>query len=199
MLEILVLLSVFTGGVAMGVGGIAGGSSGQAEMATLAPPPAEVDDSQSAPATAPAIVALVPAEDPAAPAAAGDFTPEDQTPTGKFTTATEVKPILNATKGNWVAIREWDGRDLIYFTHLESWRCGLSAVFYGVNGARAETIYQLEPCHLGTAPPNALTMQDHLPFVKFPLQAVQQVDVRIIYDDGSEDTATFLRRNVLMP
>lgn len=116
----------------------------------------------------------------------------------QFTTAAEVKPILEATKGNWVAIREYDGKDLLYFTHLMAWRCGLDAIYYSVNNG-AETIWLGEPCYEGEAQPNAIKSNNLLPFTSFGLQTLNQIDVRLVYDDGSEGKATYQRKSIMTP
>ena len=123
---------------------------------------------------------------------------EPQVPTGKFTTATEVKPILTATKANWVAIRDYDGQDLLYVTHLLAWRCGLDAIFFSVNGG-AEERWKTEPCYEGEATPNAQKGQAFLPFNSYPLGSVASLSVRIVFDDGTEDAAKYQRKAVLMP
>ncbi len=117
-----------------------------------------------------------------------------------FTSAAEVKPILSATKPQWIAVREWDGQDLIYFTNLLAWRCGVESVAYGVNGAAPEVPLVIEPCYKTEAQPNALKMdQGVLPFVTQALSSVQTVTVLVTYDDGSTDTADYARAAVLMP
>lgn len=110
-----------------------------------------------------------------------------------MTTAQEVKPILNVTKAQWVAVRPYEGQDLLYFTNLLSWRCGLDHIYYSVNGAE-ETEFVAEPCYEDTAQPNAIeaaTLDAVL--VPFALDSVETVDVRIVYDDGTEDTAAYER------
>ena len=114
-----------------------------------------------------------------------------------FTTAAEVKPILTATKANWVALREYEGQDLLYFTQLMSWRCGLSEARYAVNGA-APAVWPLGDCQDGTAQPNAI-LPDSQIYASFALGSVAEVTVTLIYDDGSEDSATFPRAAILMP
>lgn len=116
-----------------------------------------------------------------------------------FTTAAEVKPILQATKANWVALREYDGNDLLYFTHLESWRCGLQEVRFSVNSTAAAKVWEMEPCYEGEAQPNAMRLEGRLPYTTLPLQMVNSVSVVIVYDDGSEDRADFDRKAILMP
>lgn len=132
----------------------------------------------------------------AAPARA----PEDQTPTGQFTTAAEIRPILLATTGNWVGVRDWNGQDLVYFTHLLAWRCGLWDIHYGVNGGPADTALPMEPCNTDTATPNALTdIENFLPYVSFPAGSVEEVSVTITFDDGEEMSMTYPRAQVQMP
>ncbi|WP_368187426.1 hypothetical protein [Aestuariibius sp. HNIBRBA575] len=129
-----------------------------------------------------------------------DRVPEPQVPTGKFTTAVEVKPILGMTKANWVAVRDYEGQDLVYFTHLLSWRCGLWDIRYGVNGAPATEVFPMEPCHEDTASPNAMTdVENFLPYVIMPSGFVNNIYVEITLDDGTVDFARFDRNQVLIP
>ncbi len=124
--------------------------------------------------------------------------PEPQVPTGKFTTAVEVKPILSATKSNWVAVREWESQDLIYVTHVWAWRCGLVQLEISVNSGPFE-IWPLPACHDGTATPNAILEEDGLPYKTFAPNSVIEVAVRVTYDDLTTDQAGFPRSAILLP
>ncbi|KAJ02436.1 hypothetical protein [Sulfitobacter mediterraneus] len=123
---------------------------------------------------------------------------DPQTPTGKFTTAAEVKPILNATKGNWVAVRDYDGNDLLYVTHLWSWRCGLAAMAISVNNEPMQN-WPLPPCHTQFSTPNAILEDDGFPYLKLKQGAVHSITIQVVYDDLSMDVATFQRGDVLIP
>lgn len=126
--------------------------------------------------------------------------PEAQVPTGKFTTAIEIKPILGMTKSNWVAVRAYEGQDLLYFSHLLAWRCGLWDIRYGVNGAPATEIVPMEPCNIETAQPNGLTdVITYPPYVALPLNSVETVYIEVTYDDGTSDFAQFARPEILIP
>jgi len=116
----------------------------------------------------------------------------------QFTTAAEVKPILDATKAKWVSVREYDGKDLLYFTHLMAWRCGIDQIHYAVNGG-ADKLWKGEACYDGEAQPNAMKATDVLPFVTFPLGSIDTVTVKLLYDDGSTDSATYQRGAILTP
>ena len=148
----------------------------------------------------PAFAGDVPPPTEALDSAMAGREPEPQIPTGQFTTAIEIKQILGMTKGNWVAVRSYEGQDLVYFTHLLAWRCGLWEVRYGLNGAPATEVVPLEPCHEGTNQPNALTdVGNYLPYITLPGDSVASIYVELAYDDGTTDFAVFQRQAILMP
>lgn len=118
---------------------------------------------------------------------------------GAFTTAAEVKPIMSVTKGSWVAVRDWEGQDLLYFTHIEAWRCGLEGVKFGINSTEVDTVYTLEDCHEDTNTPNAMLMEDHLPYLVFEADSIETVTVEVTYDDGTTDIETFERKAIMTP
>lgn len=126
--------------------------------------------------------------------------PETQIATGRYTTALEVKPILNVTRPQWLAIQASETADNLYFTNLLAWRCGLWDVRYGLNGAPPEIALPLEPCHDDTASPNAMVEMDSFPpYITAPAGSIDSVEIAITYDDGTTDAAVFARRSILMP
>ncbi len=114
-------------------------------------------------------------------------------------TAAEVKPILEMTKGNWVAVREFNGQDLVYFTHLESWRCGLEGVKFGINGGEPTQVWSLEECYEDEAAPNAMKMEDGLPYFQLPLNMVKPLIIEVTFDDGTVMTESFERNAIMTP
>lgn len=132
-----------------------------------------------------------------APVTAQDRVAEDQTPTGKFLNAAEVKPILGATKGNWIAVREWEGQDLIYFTHLLSWRCGLYEIRFAVNGG-AQQVWPFPDCDPATHTMGVIPEGTSI-YTELPLRSVESVAVELLYDDLSTESVTFERSAVLIP
>lgn len=115
-----------------------------------------------------------------------------------FTTAAEVKPILQATQSSWVAIRKFNGQDLLYFTQIESWRCGISQVTFRVNGSGQTYAKQMEPCYEETPAPNAFKLDSHVPYVAFPPDSLTGVEVTITFDDGSQLSGSFTRAQVAL-
>lgn len=138
--------------------------------------------------------AMAPGAESAESAAAAQpaFEPEDQTPTGRFTTAAEVKPILAVTRNNWIHVRDYNGQDLVYVTHLLSWRCGLKQIEWNVNDGDWQA-WPMPPCHEDEPAPNALKEGDGLPYVALPQGSVETVGIRLIYDDLSADAGRFAR------
>jgi hypothetical protein len=128
----------------------------------------------------------------------GGLVADPQTPSGKFTTAAEVKPILNATKGNWVAVRDFNGQDLLYVSHLWAWRCGLKALAISVNGEQMQN-WPLPACHDQFTTPNAVLEGDGVPYLSLKRGSVATVTIQIVYDDLSIDVARFERGNILIP
>lgn len=114
-----------------------------------------------------------------------------------FTTVEQVKPILSMTQGNWIAVREFNGKDVLYFTHLATYRCALSGISYGINSDLPILKFEAEPCYWQEPTPFVQkTENGFLPYVEFPLNSIRFVTVQITYTDGSVETVKFDRAGV---
>lgn len=109
--------------------------------------------------------------------------------------AVQIRPILDATKNSWVAVREWDGQDLLYFTHLLTWRCGLDKIEYSINSGKADQNWAFIVCDETAANPMALPPEQKI-YGSFALNSIQSITVKITYDDGETDTVTFERATI---
>ncbi len=96
--------------------------------------------------------------------------------------AEQIKQILDVTRDNWVSFRDWQGQQLIYFTHLESWKCGIDYVFYGLNGGPLDQIWELDVCDPSN--PNAVLKEK--PYIELPAASAKFIDVQLIYKDGTK-------------
>lgn len=113
--------------------------------------------------------------------------------------AAQIRPILEMTKANWIGVRRWEGKDLIYFSHLETWRCGLNGIKVGINGDPPNLAYPMEVCGPDEGAPSPIDTEGRLPYVEFPLDSISSVTIELTYDDGEVVTETFNRADIEIP
>ncbi|MCB1491948.1 MAG: hypothetical protein KDJ77_09135 [Rhodobiaceae bacterium] len=92
------------------------------------------------------------------------------------------KQILTMTRDSWIGFRDFNGRQLVYFTHLEAWRCGIRTVRYSINDRSLDQTWELQPCDPQN--PNAVTTDK--PYISLAPGTAQSVSVQLTFTDGSQ-------------
>lgn len=86
----------------------------------------------------------------------------------------------------WVAFRNFDGKQLIYFTPIVSLHCGLSEVRYSLNSSALDQTFALPECN--PALPFSMPPDADLSTIALSqeLGSVTKVTIQIVYSDDSE-------------
>ena len=111
---------------------------------------------------------------------------------GDLTQAAGAAMIHQAIKAQMVSFKQEGDVDFVYFTNLLAWRCGVSQILVGLNGAPPTIPYPMEPCYRDLREPNTLKLdRPEFPiYLKMPAGSAQTMTIRVVYEDGT--TADFL-------
>ena len=92
------------------------------------------------------------------------------------------KQILKTTKNGWVSFRDYDGKLLVYFTHLISYRCSLAEVKYMLDGDEPTQNHPLPDCN--PKDPISITSDAKI-LIEAPLDT-KYMTVKLTFKDGTE-------------
>jgi len=93
------------------------------------------------------------------------------------------KEILKLTANSWLSFRDYEGKVLLYFSQLVSYRGALKEIRYGLDKDVPDTAYDFPP-HQG--PPGVSPIPDgFLPYIEVPA-ATKFVSVQVTYRDGAK-------------
>jgi hypothetical protein len=110
----------------------------------------------------------------------------------KFSTEGETlaqgKQILEMTKGSWLSFRDYDGKVLLYFTHLLSYRPVIKEIRYSLNSEACDVIYKFKPSD------KMYIAGDDLVYISVPADS-QYASVQITYKDGTKSGVQKIMRS----
>jgi hypothetical protein len=100
----------------------------------------------------------------------------------KFSTADEQlaqgKMILNMTAGSWLSFRDYNGKVLLYFTHLMSYRPVIKEIRYSLNSEALDQTFKFKP-----SDKSEIDSSDQV-YLSVPGDS-QFATVQVIYKDGT--------------
>jgi hypothetical protein len=94
------------------------------------------------------------------------------------------KKIIALTKNGWVSFRDYDGKLLVYFTHLLSTRCALREVTYGVNSESTPSVFEVPECNAK----DPFSVPDTKIFIEVPKNS-RYLTVQLTFKDGTKSEA----------
>ncbi len=94
----------------------------------------------------------------------------------------QVKQILAQTLDSWVAFRVYDGRTLLYFTHLATYHCALLEIRYSFNGTSLDRRFPVPKCN--PLLPFNVGADDTL-YLDVNAKEAETVAVQLVYDDNT--------------
>jgi len=110
----------------------------------------------------------------------------------KFSTASEQlaqgKQILEMTKGSWLSFRDYDGKVLLYFTHLMSYRPVIQEIRYSINSDAVDQVYKFKPSD------KMYIAGDDVVYIPVPANS-QYAAVQITYKDGTKSDVQKVMRS----
>lgn len=102
---------------------------------------------------------------------------------------TQIK-TLGMTKGSWVAFNR-SNPGLLYFTHLQSYRCAISEVMYGLDTPVPDTRFDgMGACDL--ADPHRIDPNSKI-YIQIP-PSTSSVSVQLVYRDGTKSPVEIIQR-----
>lgn len=113
---------------------------------------------------------------------------------GRIPPMSVYEAMLKANKASgWVQFRNYNGRQLIYFTALQTLHCRLAEIRYSINSNHLDETFALVPCNPAlpmSLPPNA-GLNDIA--ISLPLGSAEMVAVQVTWKDGTTSETALYR------
>lgn len=96
----------------------------------------------------------------------------------------QVKGILKQTKSTgWIAFNNIKGRQQIYFSHLQSWHCGIKEIRYSYNSKDLDRLFPVAKCipQLPNTVPGAAKWIVNIE----KLGTAKTIAVQVLFDDDT--------------
>lgn len=88
------------------------------------------------------------------------------------------KMMLNMTAGSWLMFRDYDGKVLLYFSQLLSFRPVIKEIRYSLNNEKLDQTFKFKPSD------KMYEIGDELPYLAVPASSAF-ASVQVIYEDGT--------------
>jgi hypothetical protein len=99
------------------------------------------------------------------------------------------KQMANAAATQWVAFRDFNGRQLVYFTTVVSYACGLTEIRWSMNSDSLDQNWPVPKCNEYL--PFAINTDNKI-YETLKLNTAKTISVQLVFKDGTAtDTLTY--------